>query len=296
MNTQLLPFIFDGCSYLSSSELVKMLKETDNYYYLDDINYLTIHPIEQALCGYLSDTDPIQFFYYVIDTNDRTSENGSSKQPKEIILNCKNFDCLERFLNLLCKHKPPARRICINLPYLNDCIINADQSKTVYENLSFLIKKHEKSLQRVKTLYDFRFNDSSISAHDNSDTRYRLTETEDYNSSSTFNVYENDCLLFRYSPNTYSYTNSILPALRKPAIERLGMNVVSFTDDVDIQSQGNLPDNAIKFCLRKISNIYLSRGYVVKNIAFPTLFENEDICTAIGMTRYRQFVIYKTTY
>ncbi len=296
MNTILLPFVFNECSYLSSSDLVKMLKETDNYYYLDDINYLTIHPHEQVLCGYFPGTDPVHFFYYVITTSDPTIENSELKPPREIILNCRDFECLERFIDLICKHKPPVRRICINLPYLNENIINADESKNVYENLTVLMKKYEDILKEAKCLYDFRFADSFKLTDNNLDTKYRLTETMDDNSSSIFNVYENDCFMFQYSPNTYSYTNAIFPSIRKPAIERLGMNVISFTDDVITESQCNIPENAVEFCLRKICNIYLNRGYVVKNIAFPTAFENEDICTAIGMTRYRQFVIYKTMY
>ena len=139
MHTVLLPFVFNECSYLSSLELVQMLKETDNYYYLDDINFLTIHPHEQALCGYFSETDPMQFFYYVIATKDPYEENSELDPPRQIILNCRDFELLERFLDLICEQKPPVRTIYINLPYLNYKSINADQSQTIYENLTFLI-------------------------------------------------------------------------------------------------------------------------------------------------------------
>ncbi len=296
MDTVLLPFVFNGCSYLSSLDLVQMLKETDNYYYLDDINYLTIPPHEQALCGYFSETDPIQCFYYAIATKDPTTENSEIKPPKEIILNCKDFEYLERFMDLICKQKPPIARIAINLPCLNEKILYADQSKTIYENLTLLMKKYEATLKEVSTLYDFRFEDSSKLTRNNFDNKYRLTETLGPFPDPAFNVYENEQLLFQYSPNTFSTRNSIFPSLRRPAKERLGMNVLSFTNDVITESLSPIPVDAIEFCLQKISRIYLARGYVVKNIAFPTAFENEDICTALGMTRYRQFIRYNTMY
>lgn len=296
MDTVLLPFVFNECSYLSSSNLVQILKETDNYYYLDDINYLTIHPHEQSLCGYFSGTEPIQLFYYVIATKDPTTENSKLKPPKEIILNCRDFEYLERFIDLICKQKPSVCRISINLPYLSDKIIKADESKSAYENLMFLMKKYEDTLKEVRTLYDFRFEDFSLLTTSNTDNKYRLTETLDQFSNTVFHVYENEQLLFQYSPNTFSFRNSIFPSLRRPAKERLGLDVLSFTDDVITELQSTIPLDAIKFCLREISSIYLARGYVVKNIAFPTVFENEDICTAIGMTKYRQFITYKTLY
>lgn len=296
MKTVLLPFAFNECSYLSSSNLVEMLKETDNYYYLDDINYLTIHPHEQVLCGYFPGTDPVQNFYYVIAKKDPTTESSELNPPIEIILNCRNFEYLNQFMDLICKQKPPVRRICINLPCLRENLIaHTNQSQTIEENLTALMKKHENTLEEAKRLYDFRFEDSRKIIDNNLYTKYRLTEKKDDDSSSTFNVYENDRLLFQYSPNVFSYTSSIFPSLRKPAIERLGMNVISFTSDVTTELH-DLPEDAVRFCLHEISNIYLERGYVVKNIAFPTAFENEDICTAIGMTRYRQFVIYKTMF
>jgi len=199
-------------------------------------------------------------------------------------------------MDLICKQKPPIARIAINLPCLNEKILYADQSKTIYENLTLLMKKYEDTLKEVSTLYDFRFEDSSKLTRNNFDNKYRLTETLDQFSDPAFNVYENEQLLFQYSPNTFSTRNSIFPSLRRPAKERLGMNVLSFTNDVITESLSPIPVDAIEFCLQKISRIYLARGYVVKNIALPTAFENEDICTALGMTRYRQFTRYKTMY
>lgn len=296
MDAVLLPFVLDECSYLSGSELVQMLKETDNYYYLDDINYLTIHPQEQTLCGYISETNPLQSFYYAIATKDPTKENSELKQPKVIILNCSDFELLERFVDLICKQKPPITRICINLPYCNDKIMNPNPSKTVYDNLTILMRKYEDMLKEQMILYDYRFKDFPQLTGNNPGSKYRLTETIDDDSSLIFSVYENDCLLFQYFPTTYSTANSCIPSLHTPTIERLGMNVLSFTDDVISESQSPIPVDAVEFCLREISSIYLARGYVVKNIAFPTIFENEDMCTTLGMTRYRQFVTYKTLY
>lgn len=295
MNTVLLPFVWNECNYLSSSNLVETLKEIDNYYYLDDINYLTIYPHEQVLCGYFPGTDPVQNFYYVIAKKDPTTENSECNPPTEIILNCRNFECLDHFVDLICKQKPPVRRICINLPYLREDFYNANQSQTIDESFTALMKKYDDTLEERKRLYDLRFKDSLKPIEPNLYTKYRLTETMDDDTSPKFNVYEKDCLLFQISPNVFSYSNSIFPSLRKPASERLGMNVISFTRNVTTELD-NLPEDAVRFCLHEISNIYLARGYVVKNIAFPTAFENEDICTAIGMTRYRQFVIYKTMF
>ena len=158
------------------------------------------------------------------------------------------------------------------------------------------MKKYEDTLKEVSTLYDFRFEGSSKLTRNNFDNKYRLTETLDQFSNTVFHVYENEQLLFQYSPFTFSTRNSIFPSLRRPAKERLGMNVLSFTNDVITESLSPIPVDAIEFCLQKISRIYLDRGYVVKNIAFPTAFENENISTALGMTRYRQFIRYNTMY
>lgn len=295
-NTALLPFVFNECRYLSSADLVAMLKKIDNYYYLDDINYLTINPSEQVLCGYFPDSDPVKNFYYAISTWNSTKENDTLISPKQIILNCRDFEYLERFIDLICKHKPQIRTICINLPYSCEKMINADQSKTVRENLAVLMKKYEGNFKESNCLYDFRFEPSFQSTADNLFTKYRLTETEDDASTTVFHVSDNNRLLFQYQPNMFSYRYSLFPSLRQPAKERLGINVISFTDDCHHKYQDNLPEDAIKFCLYAISCIYLKRGYVVKNITLPSAFENEDICTAIGMTRYRQFVNYKVQF
>ncbi len=296
MHNVLLPYVFDDVKYLSNTELIHMLKNKDNSYYIDDINFLSIPDSEYVLCGYLPEFDPAENFYYAIARQRIIGENIEILSPKLMILSCTSFECLERFLSIICTYKPQISTISINLPCSVQTMTDSDDCTTVRERLDMLMQEYGDYFEELHCLYDMRYESDFIPSFHKTCWKYRIEETTDEFLESLFSVYENDKLLFKYQPNTFVTPNSNLESLRQPAIERLGKNVISFIDDVMCESQNESYEEAIKFCLSAISDLYLKRGYIVKNIALNNAFENEGVCREIGMTRFRQFVYYKAKF
>ena len=293
MHNVLLPFVFDEVEYLSSTELIQILKNKDNSYYIDDINFLSIPDSEYVLCGYLPGFDPAENFYYVIARQIINGENIEILSPKLMILTCTSFECLERLLSIICKYKPQISTISINLPCSVLRMTDSDDCTTVREKLDVLIKEYGDYFEELDCLYDMRYESAFIPSFHKTCNKYRIEETTDEFLEPLFSVYENDKLLFKYQPNTFFTLNSNIESLRQPSVERLGKNVISFSDSVMCESRNESYEDAIKFCLSAISALYLKRGYIVKNIALRNDFENEDVCKEIGMTRFRQFIYYR---
>lgn len=308
MHKLLRPFICEDLCYLDRSDLVERLKKTDLEYFIDDINYLSAPSVTDdsyTLCGYLPGTDPTRNFCYITVNETRDFPNPgdvSTTPPKLLIVSCRDKEVLHKYLSLFEKQKPQLR-ISLNLP-------------AVWETeLDDLLELHRDSYVKGRVLYDMRFESrdrvlapplsevyrvvpsgerevellSEMLQNMAPGDRRGLTESylRDIQSDTGreyFSMYKDGRLLFTYVVQNWDDR-------KVSAAQCIGKSVMSFSnqyikhvdEEIDMASQ--------EFFLRFLSERYVNKGFIVKNVAFDNHpFENEEVCRRLGMVRYRQFV------
>ena len=286
MHELLKNYVIEGLSYMDKDELVKILKQADNSYYIDDLNYLTVPGIIDALCGYLPGTNPSRNFCYIRLLNIKRSSNSEEDElriPKECVISCRDFKALELYLSFFFENRV-FEKFSLNVPARFD-----DAEQSAEKIVPNLIEKYNGYYGISSQLFDYRFQDLNAISSNEEDGSYVIESSSQDLFSDRIPVYDDWYVLKKYGSPIFAYGCS-LPYRS----ERIGIKFVLFAnnfhayDDKVIATEDAL--RLWKYLAKKFAN----DGYIVKGIAINDGFDNDDIYQQMGMEKYRCFIKVKT--
>lgn len=305
MHELLNPYRFDEFCYLSRKELIALLKEADNAYYIDDLNYLTGRQDDMVLCGYFPGTDPARNFCYIdmIAGELRLGEEifRFMNPPKSVKIVCRDFELLRRYVEFFAERKT-GLLVSLNVTASWEDAVDGLLLETgVYE--------------KRETLYDMRFPAKEERRAELIPESYRVVhagaeeamlleriladaepQTEKYVAAEVmlnevrtnpahmiWTLYENTRPLFTYDADVWGDPDALE--------ERIGYRLFSFGSRYVTHSEREPEVKACVCLLRVLCRYYEERGYFIKNITLnERTIESEAVCRMLGMERYRMFV------
>jgi len=305
MHELLKPYCFDEFLYIPRRDMIALLKQTDNAYYIDDLNYLTCRQDDMVLCGYFPGTDPARNFCYIDMTAGEIcfgeERFGFTNPPKSVKITCRDFELLRRYLKFF-GERSTGLLLSLNVTSAWEEAVGELLAETgVYE--------------KREILYDMRFPSESEQKEEPIPEPYRVvyagaeealllervrTEsepgTERYVEAESmldeirtnpahmiWTLYENDRPLFTYNADGWGDWD----ALEK----RIGYRLFGFGSRYVTHSGREPEENECACLLRVLCRYYGERGYFIRNITLnERIMESESVCRMLGMERYRMFV------
>lgn len=280
MHDLLKRYVVEGLSYIDRDELVKILKQADNSYYIDDLNYLTIPSINDCLCGYLPGTLPSRNFCYIRLLNIKRSSNSEDvelRTPKECVISCRDAKALELYLTFFFEHRV-FEKFSLNVPARFD-----DAEQPAEKIIPNLIERYDGYYKVSSYMFDYRFQDARRFFVGEKGGSYQIVSA----SQDIFDnapVYDDWYVFKKYGKPIFAYGCSLY---YDP--ERIGIKCFSFDNSFYAYEDKKIStDDALKMW-HYLARKYASNGYIVKGIAINEEYDNDEMYVRLGMEKYRCF-------
>ncbi len=271
---------------MDKDELVKIIKQADNSYYIDDLNYLTVPSIIDALCGHLPGTNPSRNFCYIRLLNIKRSSNSEEDElriPKECVISCRDFKALELYLSFFFENRV-FENFSLNVPARF-----GDAEQPAEEIVSNLIEKYNGYYNIFSQVFDYRFQDLNAISSNEEDSSYVIESSLQDLFSDWIPIYENWYVLQKNGSPIFAYGSNLC---LDP--ERIGIKYFSFANNFHTYEDKVIATEDAVYLWKYLAKKFANDGYIVKGIAINDGFDNDDIYQRMGMEKYRCFIKLKT--
>ena len=281
MHDLLKNYVVKGLSYIERDELVKILKQADNSYYIDDLNYLTAPSVIDGLYGYLPGTTPSRNFCYTRLLN--IMRNSKLPIPKECVISCRDVNVLELYLSLFFKNRV-FEKFSLNVPIRFD-----DTEQPTEKIVPKLLEQYDGYYKVSSYMFDYRFQDARSFFAGDKVGLYEIVSTPQDIFGDNVPVYNDWYVLKKYDNPIFAYGCSLYYDL-----EKIGVKCFSFGNHFYTYEDKTIVTEDVIYLWRYLAKKYANEGYIVKAIAIDDGFDNDEMYKRMGMERYRCFIKMKT--
>lgn len=283
MHELLKNYVIEGLSYMDSDELVKILKQANNSYYIDDLNFLTMPSNLDCLCGYFPGTDFARNFSYVRLINKSWQTNPTNididfRSLDGVFISCRDLNVLEQYLDFFYENRL-FKKFSLNVPARF-----GDAEQTAEKVVPNLIDKYNGYYNISSHMFDYRFQDLNTISSNEEDSSYVIESSLQDLLSDWIPVYDDWYVFKKYGIPIFAYGCSLQ---YRP--ERIGTKCFSFDNSFYAYEDKKIStDDALKMW-HYLARKYASNGYIVKGIAINEEYDNDEMYVRLGMEKYRCF-------
>lgn len=288
MHELLKNYVIEGLSRIDKDELVKILKQADNSYYIDDLNFLTMPSNIDCLCSYFPGTDYARNFSYVRLINKNWQTNPTNididfRSLNSVFISCRDLNVLEQYLDFYYKNRL-FKKFSLNVPVRFD-----DAEQPAEKIVPNLIEKYNGYYNIASQVFDYRFQDLNAVSSNKEDSSYVIESSSQDLFSDRIPVYDDWYVLKKYGSPIFAYGCSL-----QYRVERIGIKCVPFANNFHAY-EGKVIVTEDALCLWKyLAKKFANDGYIVKGIAINDGFDNGEMYQRMGMEKYRCFIKLKT--
>ena len=273
---------------MDKDELVKTLKQADNSYYIDDLNFLTMPANLDCLCGYFLGTDCARNFSYVRLINKSWQTNPTNididfRSLNSVFVSCRDLNVLEQYLDFYYENRL-FKKFSLNVPARFD-----DAEQPAEKIVANLIEKYNGYYNISCHMFDYRFQALNTISSKEEDSSYVIESSSQDLFSDWIPVYDDWYVLKKYGSPIFAYGCS-LPYRS----ERIGVKCVSFANNFHAYDDKVIATEDALYLWKYLAKKFANDGYVVQGIAVNKGFDNDDMYQRMGMEKYRCFIKLKT--
>ena len=288
MHELLKNYVIEGLSYMDSDELVKNLKQANNSYYIDDLNFLTMPSNLDCLCGYFPGTDFARNFSYVRLINKSWQTNPTNididfRSLDGVFISCRDLNVLEQYLDFFYENRL-FKEFSLNVPARF-----GDAEQTAEKVVPNLIDKYNGYYNISSHMFDYRFQDLNTISSNEEDSSYVIESSLQDLLSDWIPVYDDWYVFKKYGIPIFAYGCSLQ---YRP--ERIGIKCVPFANNFHAYEDKVIVTEDALYLWKYLAKKFTNDGYVVKGIAINDGFDNDDMYQRMGMEKYRCFIKLKT--
>ncbi len=275
-------YVVEGMSYIDRNELVEILKQTDSSYYIDDLNYLTLPSVIDALCGYLPGTLPSRNFCYIRLLNKKWGSHSEGVElciPKECVISCRDVKALELYLSFFFENRV-FEKFSLNVPARFD-----DAEQPAEKIIPNLLERYDGYYKVSSHKFDYRFQDSKNIFLNEENSSYVIESSLQDIFSEEVLIYDDWYVLKKYDEPIFAYGCNLY---YDP--ERIGIKCFSFANHFHAYEDKVIVTEDVLYLWRYLAKKFINDGYVVKSIAIDVGFDNKEIYEHMGMEKYRCFI------
>lgn len=283
MHELLRNYVVEGLSYIDKDELVKILKQADNSYYIDDLNFLTAPSNIDCLCGYFPGTDYTRNFSYVRLINKSWQTNLTNididfRILDSVFISCRDLNVLEQYLDLYYENRL-FKKISLNVPARFD-----DAEQPAEKIVPNLIEKYNGYYNISSQVFDYRFQDLNAISSNKEDSSYVIESSLQDQHSDEIPIYDDWYVLKKYGNPIFAYGCSLY---YHP--ERIGIKCFPFGNEFHTYEDKVIVTEDVLYLWKYLAKKFASDGYIVKAIAINEGFDSDEMYVRMGMKKYRCF-------
>lgn len=284
MHELLKNYVIEGLSYMDKDELVKILKQADNSYYIDDLNFLTMPSNIDCLCGYFPGTDYARNFSYVLLINKNWQINPTNididfRSLDRVFISCRDLNVLEQYLDFYYENRL-FKKFSLNVPASFD-----DAEQPAEKIVSNLIEKYNGYYSISSQVFDYRFQYLNTISSNEGDSSYVIESSLQDLFSDLIPVYDDWYVLRKHGNPILAYGCSLH---YRP--ERIGIKCIPFANNFYAYEDNVIVIEDALHLWKHLAKKFANDGYIVKGIAINDGFDNDDMYQRMGMEKYRCFI------